>query len=206
MPRLLTTRNLLDKRPGKIVQFDDEIFSEAIGSAELKGAWLIYGNEKNGKTWLTLKLVKSLSKFHKVAYISAEEGTDKSFQDACNRAEVSNADKILWGEYLSLEEIVTEFSKPKTANIIVIDNMTIYPDEFKTMGVREFINALPNKLIIFIAHEERKEAYPACAKMAKKLAKVIINVKGLRAFVVSRFSKGGAIDINEEMSEMYWGG
>lgn len=205
MTRLLTTRNLLDKRPGKIVQFDDEIFAEAIGEAELKGSWLIYGNEKNGKTWLTLKLVKSLSRFQKVAYISAEEGTDKSFQDACNRAAISNADKILWSEYLSLDEIVKEFSKPKTANIIVIDNMTIYPDEFKTMGVRDFINALPNKLIIFVAHEERKEAYPACAKMAKKMAKVIINVKGLRAFVVSRFSKGGAIDINEEMSEMYWG-
>jgi hypothetical protein len=41
--------------------------------------------------------------------------------------------------------------------------------------------------------------------MASKLAKVIVNVKGLRAFVVSRFAQGGAIEINEEMSEMYWG-
>lgn len=205
MTRLLTTRNLLDKCPGKTVRFDDEIFTKAIGEAELKGAWLIYGPEKNGKTWLTLKIVRSLAKFHKVAYISAEEGMDKSFQDACNRAGISNADKILWSDYLSLDEMIEEFSKPKTANILVIDNLTIYPDEFKNKGVRDFINAFPTKLIIFVAHEERKEAHPACAKMAKKLAKVIINVKGLRGFVVSRFSQGGAIEINEEMSEMYWG-
>lgn len=205
MTRLLTTRNLLDKCPGKLVRFDDEIFTEAIGEAELKGAWLIYGPEKNGKTWLTLKIVKSLSKYHKVAYISAEEGTDKSFTDACNRADISNADKILWGDYMSLDEMIEEFSKPKTANILIIDNLMVYRNEFRKKDIRDFVNAFPKKLFIFLAHEERKEAYPACAKDVKKWAKVIINVKGLRAFVVSRFSKGGAIDINEEMSEMYWG-
>ena len=31
------------------------------------------------------------------------------------------------------------------------------------------------------------------------------SVKGLGAFVVSRFAEGGAIEINEDMSEMYWG-
>lgn len=130
---------------------------------------------------------------------------DKSFQDACNRAEITNANKILWGDYMSLEEIKETFSKPKTAEILVIDNLTIYPDEFKNIGVREFVEAFPRKLIIFVAHEERKMPYPACAKLASKLAKVIINVKGLQAFVVSRFSKGGSIVINDEMSEMYWG-
>ena len=205
MARSLTARNLFEKRLGKTVRFDSELLTEAIGEAELKGCWLIYGSEKNGKTWFTLQLAKAMAAYDKVAYISAEEGTDLSFRKACERAGVSAADKILFDEYLSIEEILEKFSKPKTANILVIDNLTIYPDEFRTTGIREFINAFPQKLIIFVAHEERKEPYPACARMAKKMAKVFIQVKGLRAFVVSRFAEGGAIEINEDMSEMYWG-
>lgn len=205
MTRSLTARNLFEKRTGKTVRFDSDLLTEAIGEAEMKGCWLIYGPEKNGKTWFTLQLVKALAYYDKVNYISAEEGTDLSFRKACERAGITSADKILFDEYLSLEEIREKFSKPKTANILVIDNLTIYPDEFKTFGMRDFINAFPNKLIIFVAHEERKLPYPACAKMASKLAKVIVNVRGLKAFVVSRFSQGGSIDINEEMSEMYWG-
>lgn len=205
MQRSLTARNLLEKRPGKTVRFDSELLTQAIGEAEMKGCWLIYGPEKNGKTWFTLQLAKAMAKFERVAYISAEEGTDLSFRVACGRAGITSGDNILFDEYLAIEEIIKKFSKPKTANIIVIDNLTIYPDELKYFGIRDFINAFPNKLIIFVAHEERKLPYPACAKMASKLAKVIVNVKGLRAFVVSRFSGGGAIEINEEMSEMYWG-
>lgn len=205
MTRSLTARNLFEKRIGRTVQFDNELLAEAIGEAELKGCWLIYGTEKNGKTWFTLQLAKSMAYFDKVVYISAEEGTDLSFRKACERAGITKADRILFEEYLSLDEIKEKFLKPKTANILIIDNLTIYPDEFKTLQIRDFINAFPNKLIIFVSHEERKQPYPACARMASKMAKVIVNVKGLRAFVTSRFSQGGSIVINDEMSEMYWG-
>ena len=205
MQRSLTARNLLDKRTGKTVVFDNPLFTESIGEAEMKGCWLIYGSEKNGKTWFTLQMARSLARFERVAYISAEEGTDLSFRMACERANITSGDNILFDEYLSVEEITRKFSRPKTPNILVIDNLTIYPDEFKYFGIRDLLNALPNKLIIFVSHEERKEPSPACAKMAKKLAKVVVNVKGLRAFIVSRFAEGGSIEINEEMSEMYWG-
>lgn len=205
MTRSLTARNLFEKRIGKTVSFDSDLLTKAIGEAEMKGCWLIYGPEKNGKTWFTLQLVKALAYYDRVAYISAEEGTDLSFRKACERAGITAADKILFDEYLSVEEIKKKFSKPKTPNILVIDNLTIYRDEFKSVGIRDLINAFPTKLIIFVAHEDRKEPYPACAKMASKMAKVIIQVKGLRAFVVSRFSEGGSIEINDEMSEMYWG-
>lgn len=205
MARSLTARNLFEKRVGRTVRFDNELLAEAIGAAEMKGCWLIYGPEKNGKTWFTLQLAKALARYDKVAYISAEEGTDLSFRRACARAGINNSDKILFDEYLSLDEIKAKFSKPKQANILILDNLTIYPDEFKTTGIRDFVNAFPDKLIIFVAHEERREPYPACARMAKKISKVYIQVKGLKAFVVSRFSEGGAIEINDEMSEMYWG-
>lgn len=207
MSRSLTTKNLFDKRTGKTVKFENELFMKAIGEAEQKGVWLIYGSEKNGKTWFTLQLAKDLAAHEKVAYISAEEGTDKSFRDACTRAGITPGDRILFDEYMPVEDLVAKFSKPKTANIIIIDNLTIYQDELKgEYAIKNLITLLPNKLILTVAHEERKEPYPASARMAKKLAKVNINVKGLKAFVVSRFApQGGEITISDDMAEMYWG-
>jgi archaellum biogenesis ATPase FlaH len=205
MRRSLTTRNLFDKKPERTVNFQNDMFQEAIGDAEDKGCWLIYGPEKNGKTWFALQLAKDLAKSEKVSYISAEEGIDKSFLDAIERAGITKADKILWDDYLSLDEIVEKFNRPKTARVIFIDNLTIYADEFKNRRFREFLNELPGKLIICLAHEERKEPYPAVARMAKKLSKVYVQVRGLKAFVTSRFSCGGELVINDEMSEIYWG-
>jgi len=205
MARSLTTSNLFDKKPGAVVQFMNQLLQKAIGEAEAKGCWLIYGPEKNGKTWFALQLAKELAKLFKVSYISAEEGTDKSFQDACERAGITKSDKIMWDEYLTLDEIIEKFNKPKAAQVIFIDNLTIYADEFKNKSFRDFMNQMPGKLIICLAHEERKEPYPAVARMAKKLSKVYVQVRGLKAFVTSRFSTGGELVINDEMSEIYWG-
>lgn len=205
MTRSLTAHNLLNKKDPKTLSFRNPLFSRAIGPAEAKGCWLIYGAEKNGKTWLALRLAKDMALDQKIAYVSAEEGTDKSFLDACKRAGITSADKILFDEYLSIEEIMIKFKKPKTARIIFLDNLTIYSDELKTVGIRDLMRELPNKLFVCLAHEERKEPYPSAARMCKKLSKVIFHVQGLRTSVISRFSNGGIIDIDPELSEMCWG-
>lgn len=204
--RSKTTSNLFAKKKTATVDFSNKEFLEVIGSAERKGCWIIYGYEKNGKTWFTLKLAKEIAKHERVAYISAEEGLDDSFVEAARRVDISTSDDILWDEYLSVDEIIKKFQKQRSANIIIIDNLTMYSDEIKPTEIKKrLMDALPNKLIIFVAHEERKEAYPAIARMAKKLAKVIFHIEGLKAFVTSRFSKGGEIVIDEEKSEVYHG-
>jgi len=206
MARSLTTKNLYEKKPGKIVKMDSQVLTEAIGAgAQLKGLWLIYGSEKNGKTWLTLQLAKAIAKFHDITYISGEEGTDVSFKMSAKRAGVTMADKIKWSEYIPFTEVKEKFKKPRSSEVIVMDNATVWADEIKTSGFWNLAEALPGKLIIVVAHEERKFPVPACAKLVSKMAKVIINVKGLEAFVTSRYSAGGQITINEEKSEMYWG-
>jgi hypothetical protein len=203
--RSLTARNLLQKRAGRTVRLHNDILKQLIGPAEAKGVWLIYGSEKNGKTWFSLTLAKDLAMGEKVAYVSAEEGTDESFRMAVGRAGITAADKVLFDEYLSVEEIIEKFKRPNTPRMIFLDNLTIYNDEFKNVKIRDFINSLPSKLIVCVAHEERKEPFPAAARMVKKLAKVYVHVVGLRAQVVSRFSKGGAVDIDLDKCEMYWG-
>ena len=208
MKKSLTAKNLFDKRIGKQVELTNPVLAEAIGAAEMRGIWLFYGPEKNGKTWFVLQVARDLAATSrkKLAYISAEEGTDESFRLACERAGITADTRILFDEYMPIEDIIEKFSKPKTADIIFIDNLVVYADELRGLGVRDLANALPDKLLVLVAHEERKEPYPASARMAKKLAKVHVNIKGLKAFVVSRFAQqGGEIVINDDLSEMYWG-
>lgn len=206
MKRSRTTKNLFDKRTTRRVALQDPIFEGAIGPAERKGLWLLYGNDKNGKTWFALRLAKDLAATERVAYISAEEGLDDSFVMACTRAGITREDRLLIDEYMPYEAIIEKYQKPRTANVIFIDNLTMYQDEMKPSHLVKLAEALPKKLIILIGHEERNEPYPASARMAKKLAKVYVNVKGLKAFVVSRFaSQPGEIVISPELSEMYWG-
>jgi KaiC/GvpD/RAD55 family RecA-like ATPase len=206
MDRSRTTSNLFQKKKNATVALAHPAFQSAIGNAERKGCWIVYGCEKNGKTWFTLRLAKEIARYERVAYISAEEGLDDSFTEAVRRAGITASDGILWDEYLPVDGIIEKFQKQRSANIIVIDNLTMYSDEMKPTEIKKkLLDALPSKLIIFVAHEERKEAYPAIARMAKKLAKVIFHVEGLRAFVSSRFSPGGEIVIDEEKSEIYHG-
>lgn len=204
--RSLTTKNLFDMKVKKLIQIDNEILQTAIGNAEAKGVWLVYGSEKNGKTSFVLQLAKALCKAQKVAYISAEEGTDLSFTEAVKRAGLTTADKIAWYTYMSLAEVVKKFTKAKSADVIILDNATMYADEFRDINIKELENKLPGKLIILLSHEERKEPHPAAAKNAKKMAKVYFNVKGLSAFGVSRFSGVSTqININETKATLYWG-
>ena len=206
MARSLTTKNLFEKKGGKPIQFFNEILRAVIGAATIMGCWIIYGSEKNGKTWFALWIAKQLSMFERVHYISAEEGTEDSFKIAVERAGITTDDNILWDDYLSIDEIIEKFKKQRSANIIVIDNLTMYADELKPSEIKKRLLAeLPNKLIIFVAHEERKQPFPAIARHAKKMASVIFHVQGLKTFVTSRFSTGGEVIINEEKSTIFWG-
>lgn len=206
MGRSRTTKNLFERKVAKVVDISNPALREAIGAAERTGCWFIYGPEKNGKTTLALMVAQDLSRGERVGYVSAEEGLDKSFTDACRRAGINTEDKVLWDEYMSIDELVAHYRKPKSPRIIVIDNLTIYQDEITPKELKKrLINALPGRLIILIGHEERGMPYPAVARMASKLAKVIFHVRGLRASMVSRFGPGGELEINEERCELYWG-
>jgi hypothetical protein len=203
MARISTIRNLYDKKFAAY-PFDGP-FGKAIGEPEKHGAWLIYGPEKNGKTWIALKLAEYISKFERTLYISAEEGMTKGFVDACKRANIDKNNKRLhFHEYISIEELDEKLSRRKAQRIIFLDNLTIYADELKAASFRDLLRKHDNKLFIFVAHEEKGHPYTAVAKLARKLAKIIIQVKGLTAFISGR-CPGGSISIDEEKAALYWG-
>ena len=181
------------------------IWKDVIGMPSTNGLWLIYGAEKHGKTTFALMLAEYLSQFAKTDYVSAEEGMDKEFVDACKRAQLNpNNRNLHFREYTPVEELDAILERRKAAKVMVLDNATIYHDELKGNRLKDFLQRHANKLIILVAHEERNEPYTSTARLARKLAKVIVRVQGLQATVGGR-CPGGNILINEEKAELYHG-
>lgn len=202
--RVKTLQNLYEK---KFVTFSfSGLWEAAMGTPETTGCWLIYGEEKNGKTTFALKLAEMLSGHARTLYVSAEEGVGKNFVDACRRAglEPKGCRNLHFEEYLALDELDAKLKSRKSPKIIFLDNTTVYTDEIRAPELNGLLLKHPDKLFIFIAHEEDGAPYTAAAKRASKLAKVIVRVRGLTAFFSGR-GASGAISIDETKSALYWG-
>lgn len=203
MARTLSVKNLYDKKH-KCFDFEG-VWRDVMGNPEKCGVWLIWGNEKNGKTWGALLLADYISKMEKVLYISGEEGTGKAFIDACRRANLNPVkSRINFTEYETIPDIYTRLQSGKSARVVIIDNMTVYNDELKNGCLSKLKNDFPDVLFIFLAHEERGEPYTATAKLCRRLASIIIHVEGLACMVSGR-CPGGKLIIDEQKAALYHG-
>lgn len=202
--RFKTTQNILDKE-FEIIHLDG-ILADTLGEPESNGIWLIYGAEKMGKTTFSLILANALSKVNKkVAYIMAEQGFDRDFQAVIKRLAISPKNKdLLFQEYVPLEDLDYTLRKKRAPDIIFLDNITVYVDELKYGKLRKLQKDHPNKLFIFLAHEENGLPYTSTAKLAKKLAKRIVHIEGNRAYVDGR-GPGGMMNIDWERAQLYHG-
>lgn len=180
------------------------VWADTLGEPERSGAWLIYGPEKNGKTWFALLLAELLSSYEKVLYVSGEEAFDKTFVEACNRARVEESKRLIFAKYTPIPELQAYLNKQRSPKIVILDNLTVYLDELKGSGLNKLLQDHPTVLFIFLAHEERNEPYGAAARLARKLAKIIFKVKGLKAFVGAR-CPGGTLLIDETSGKLYHG-
>jgi len=201
--RVLTVKNIYDKN------FDTlkvgGVWADVLGEIEANGVILIYGKDKNGKTWTALTLGRELSRNYRVLYMSAEEGVGKAFRDTLKRIGVDISERnIHFMDYEPLKSLENRLSMRKSAEVIFIDNLTVYNKEFKGDAFTTLIKKFRNKLFVFMAHEERGEPYMASAKLAKKLANAIMEVKGL-ACIVSGRCPGGVLIIDEEKAQLYHG-
>jgi len=201
--RIRTLNYLANKRHHTIPL--DGIWKDVLGDPENSGAWLVFGREKNGKTWFSLKLAERLSQYRKTLFISGEEGLGKNFCDATKRANVKTDSKRLgFVEYTPLNEISELLKAKRSYKVVLLDNITVYQAELRGVKLKKLLNDHPGVLFVFIAHEERGEPYTAAAKLCRKLAKVIVRVQGLTAFVSGR-CPGGKIVLDIEKSQLYHG-
>lgn len=203
MARGITAKTLLNKT-FKTFKFDG-IWNEVLGEQERGGIWVIYGNEKNGKTTLALLLSEMLTNHENLNFVSAEEGTGFTFKQNLSRAKLDYKNtKIKFYEYLEIEELDKMLTKRQAPRIWVFDNATAYSDDFKTAVLRRLRRQYPDTLFIIMAHMEKNEPTTAMAKLAKKLCNVYFRVEGLTAFVGGR-CPGGAITIDEQKAMLYHG-
>ncbi|SCY94286.1 P-loop NTPase family protein [Flavobacterium caeni] len=203
MARGISVKTLLGKKHETFTL--DGILGEVLGEQESSGIWVLYGNEKNGKTTLALMIAEALTQFGSVSYISGEEGTGFSFQQNVKRSKIDlKQTKIKFYDYLEIPEIEAMLSKRQASRIVVIDNATSYVDDLKSAVLRKLKMKFPKVLFIIMAHEEKNEPTTAMAKLAKKLCNVYIRVVGLTAFVGGR-CKGGTIIIDDQKAMLYHG-
>ncbi len=207
MARAISTKTLYQK-VYKTYAFSG-MWLDILGEPEKGGIWVIYGNEKNGKTQLTLQLSDMLSGYDKVWYISAEEGTGKTFKDNVRRAKIDPENKnIKYQDYIEIEEITQRLNARQYPKVIVLDNATIYNDDLKNGVLRKFHLLVKEKgvTVILLAHvdDNGREPFTATAKLAKKLCDIHIRVEGLTAFVAGR-CPGGIITIDDQKAMLYHG-
>jgi len=203
MARAVYTKTLLEKKSPKFTF--DGVLKDVLGNPGTNGIWIIYGAEKHGKTWFSVKLAEYLSRHKRTLYISGEEGIEDTFIETCNRARLDPSNrKLKFLDYTPLEELDEYLSKRQSPGIVFIDNLTIYSDELKNGVLRKFVAKHHTKLFVLIAHEENNDPYTATAKMARRLAKIIVRIVGLTAFVSGR-CPGGQLNIDMQRARLYHG-
>lgn len=199
--RILSVKQAYAKK-FKTFEFDG-IWREVMDKPETTGGWIIYGDEKQGKSTFALMLGDYLSKFGKVLYISAEEGVSQHFIGTMQRMGIKDTNKrFKLVEYQEWEELEERLKKRQCQKIIIIDNITVYRDEITKATLKNLLKEHTDKLIIFVSHEERKEPDTAQGKFWKKMSKIIVRVLAQNAEVSGRCT-GGNLVIDEERAMLY---
>lgn len=195
MARAISNKNLCD------AVFQTASFEGAwlasFGKPELRGAWIIYGDSGSGKTHFALQLLRYLAQFApRVAYDTIEQGMSLSFQNAWNEADMEAlGSKVVVYAKEQIPALMQHLRRKRSPQIVVIDSITALTG-FTRRSFGELVDAFPDKLFIFIAHEENHKPYPAIAQHVRKLSEVKCHVEGFRAYITTRFQtrdgQGGA--------------
>lgn len=208
MAKAISNKNVLDAR-FEVADFAGKWLA-SFGRPELRGAWIIYGESGSGKTHFALELLKYLSGFvNKVAYDTLEQGLSKSFQNAWKDAEMQTiGSRVIVLAKEPIKDLRERLKKRKSPDVVVIDSITALVGFTRGVFI-ELINDFPDKLFIFIAHEENNKPYPAIAQHVRKLSEVKMRVEGYKAFMTTRFSgdngEGGSdFVIWEQGANEYW--
>ena len=188
MDRAWSVNNILAKKRN-LLPFDGD-FKELIGSPELRGSWIIYGDSGHGKTSFIMQLSKYLTRFGVVLYESLEEGDGESFKLALQDYNMAACNKQFRVAKDNYDALVTRLKKGKSPQIIVIDSTQYFDIRFN--DVKRLEELFPTKLFIFLSHVDATGKKPEgmVARKIKYHSPVKIYIQGYVAFAVSRYLRG----------------
>ncbi|MDD4421985.1 MAG: ATP-binding protein [Eubacteriales bacterium] len=203
--RALTVENLLDKKY-EFIEFSGTWY-EAFSRPVIGGSWFIYGGSSNGKTSFVAALIKELATLgRKVLYLSLEEQTDHTLQQAAIKAGWAECgDNIRIIEPESYSELSARLAKRKSYDVIVIDTIQYFDMTFK-----QYLNIkrkYPNKLFVFVSHVQKNGKDPdgSVALKIMRDASLKIWIEGFRAISKGRYiGPLGFFTIWKEGAEKYW--
>lgn len=202
MKRAYSVQNVMDAS-FKEVKTSGEWY-DAIGTPEFGGSWMIYGNTKNGKTSLALKLAHFLAESSRVAYDSVEEGLSLSFKDALKRARMGEvARRFILLDKEGVTELTERLSRRCSPDVVFIDSVQFLGltwAEYKGLKAR-----FPHKLFIYVSHVDGAKPEGVVAQRIWKDCNVYFRVEGFRAFPTSRYGGNEPIDVDKSLAESYWG-
>ena len=187
--RALTVNDIRDYKP-LVLPFENEWLA-SIGSPELKGGWIIWGNSANGKTRFALKLAKYMASFVRVAYDSLEEGLSLSMQKAIidvGMSDVKRSFVLLDKETVPM--LRERLTKQRSPQVVIIDSLQYTGLTYKDYTT--LINDFPHKLFILVSHADGREPRGNVGKAIKYDAIVKIYVEGYKSFAQSRY--GGILE------------
>lgn len=183
----------------------DGVWKEVIGTPELSGCWIIWGESANGKTAFSLQLAKYLAKFVRVAYNSLEEGISKSLRDAVAREQMTECQgRFLILDKEPLPELEERIKKHKSPSVYFIDSVQY--TGLNKITAKDLVDRYPHKLFIFTSHASGKYPEGRTANAIRYHADVKIRVEGFRAFAQGRFGgePGKYYTIYPEGAARYW--
>jgi hypothetical protein len=204
MTRAYSVDDILKKKH-KLIEWDGDWYN-AFGLVGWVGIWFVWGNSGNGKTSFIIQLMKTLSQFFKIAFVSLEEGSDFTVQKSFLKHGLQEARKrIIVIEDETIEEIEARMLKPKAPHVWIIDSFQYTDMNYKQY--REFKHRHRNKLIILISHADGKQPMGRSARSVMYDAALKIWVEGYRAMSKGRYigPNGGIYTVWPEGEQKYWG-
>ena len=172
---------------------------------------IIYGPSANGKSRMTMQLLKALMKYGDVLYWALEEGHRRTMQKNAEENLTLNehSGKItFWDHNLTFHELVVKLKKKKSPKFIVIDSLQYVKmnmDDYKYLKEH-----FPNKGFIFISHSRGKKPEGKLAIDIEYDVDIKVRVEGCVGFVKSRYggNKPYIIWEGEDATKgawLYWG-
>ena len=186
------------------MKFDGKYAASFGDKVPRTGHWIIYGDSGHGKTTFCMQLAKYLCKFGRVAYNTLEEGPGFSFQNSANRITFTRYEgsriQVICEDVKDLWDRLASNASP---DIVIIDSLQF--SSYVKSEIKKLDKNFPNKLFIWISHQDGSKPQGAIGKWLEFAAHIKIPVEGFRAFPKSRFGGNDTYDIDETRAANYHG-